>query len=195
MLKRSRRSGDALRAINEATEQWCETHFAFGIIRREMGLLHHSARADFAVLDAEALTLTLVEVKSEKDSLRRLPWQVEVFGRVAGKCVLVAAERHIAKAMAIVPEWWTIVAFGGGQANTIRHGMANPAPDPSSIAGLMWDGELRAELRARNIRAGRMRHREKCIALAERVSPNELRNLAFGYLRLRRLGQGGFGQC
>lgn len=52
-------------------------------------------RADLAIFDTQ---LTVIEVKTARDSLRRLPRQLAAYRRFADKLVLVVAENHLKSA-------------------------------------------------------------------------------------------------
>lgn len=79
-------------------------------------------RADVAVFGPETW---LIEIKSARDSLRRLPRQAEAFGRIADRCVLVAATRHVASAVAVLPDWWGLMEVR--DAPTLRLAWHRPA--------------------------------------------------------------------
>jgi hypothetical protein len=49
-------------------------------------------KADLVILNG---TATAYEIKSERDSLARLPWQLEAYSRVFPKLVVIAAENHV----------------------------------------------------------------------------------------------------
>jgi hypothetical protein len=51
-------------------------------------------------------SLDAFEIKSERDTLRRLPRQALAHERLFDRCTLVVAERHSDHAAAMLPEWW-----------------------------------------------------------------------------------------
>lgn len=102
-------------------------------VTRELVVPVTNERADIAVL-GEALWL--LEIKSGRDSLRRLPRQAEAFGRIADRCVLVSAARHLSAAAAILPAWWGIVEVIDGPTMSMRPLRAaglNPSTDRKSL--------------------------------------------------------------
>lgn len=168
--------------------------FPAALRRGEMGLLNHTVRADLALLDDE---LMLVELKSEADTLRRLPEQVRVYSEVADRCLLVVAENHHTAAVKLIPEWWAVWVASPLEAGFIgmhftRLGEKNPTPCAESIARMLWDEELREAMRTRGMKPGKLRQKEKAKALADRLPLAELRAVVRNALRTRRIGHGGF---
>jgi hypothetical protein len=85
----------------------------------ELMLESGMARADLV----ETTTLHCYEIKSEADSLARLIQQGERYGKVFRYVTLVAAERHLARALPLLPPWWGVLqipANGEGKFRTIR---------------------------------------------------------------------------
>jgi hypothetical protein len=112
-------------------------------IVEEMGVWSGTARIDVAVINGE---LTGFELKSERDTLNRLPDQAEVYGLVFDRIFLVTAEKHLQKAKAIIPQWWGALVVreteaGGYGIKQARKGRRNPAPNPQIIAKLLWKEE------------------------------------------------------
>ena len=91
------------------------------------------------------------EIKSDVDSLHRLPRQVEAFSMVVERATLVVGERHQTAASAIVPPWWSIwVARWRDDRATIRQtrgGRLNPEVDPLAVTSFLSRGDLTGVLR------------------------------------------------
>lgn len=180
--------------LRDETNLHLRDRFPAALRRGEMGLLNHSVRADLALLDEELL---LVELKSEADTLRRLPEQVKIYSEVADRCLLVVAENHHAKAVKLIPEWWGVWVASPAESGFIgmhftRLGEKNPNPSSESIARMLWDNELRGVMRAHGLKPGKLRQREKAKVLAERLGLTDLRAIVRHHLRERRIGHGGF---
>lgn len=99
------------------------------------------------------------EIKSARDTLRRLPLQVEVYSRVLDHAALVVADNHHEHALELLPEWWevyiaTAVDGGGVELDLQRHGTPNPGVDPLQLAQLLWRDEALAELAERGLDRG-----------------------------------------
>lgn len=165
------------------------------LVREELGLIGHSVRADVATLGEH---FHLYEIKGPDDSLRRLPFQAEVYSQVADRCTLVLSPTHLKKAAEIVPQWWGVVlayrAEGGVRLEDWRFAADNPSPSPGRIARLLWSTEAAKALRATGgmPNLSRARLHERCSELANRLSLAELRTVVHGALRARSFGRGGF---
>lgn len=110
---------------------------------QEMGIWSGSVRVDIAVINGE---LHGFELKSERDTLERLPTQAELYSQVFDRVTLVVAEKHASKAAAIVPDWWGVLLASGSDARGVslddgRPPARNPTAIPLQIARLL----LRAE--------------------------------------------------
>jgi hypothetical protein len=112
------------------------------VIFEELGIQHGHSRIDLAVVNGE---LHGFELKSDKDSLARLPEQVESYGRVFDRVTLVVGERHLLHALDIVPHWWGIkvarTELGRLKLSDLKHAMSNPSRDPASVVALLWREE------------------------------------------------------
>lgn len=116
-------------------------------IIEELGLCEE-ARVDFAVVNG---SLTGFELKSERDTLARLPRQVATYNRVFDYVHLVVAKNHLEHARKVIPPWWGIViaapAAGPGLSLSVRRkARHNRAVDPSAIVQLLWRDEALAIL-------------------------------------------------
>lgn len=71
------------------------------------------------------------EIKSDVDSLHRLPRQLEAYEPVLQRGVLIVGRRHLQAAHKILPEWWGIwLAERRGHCTTLtRHRASRPNPD------------------------------------------------------------------
>jgi hypothetical protein len=113
------------------------------LILEELGLRHGAARVDVVVING---SLHGFELKSDTDTLRRLPRQANIFSSVLDRITLIVGHRHADEAIRIVPEWWgvqlaEIGARGAVRFSTIRRTRNNPAPDALAIAKLLWRDE------------------------------------------------------
>ncbi len=109
----------------------------------ELGIQHGSARIDIAVVNG---TLNGYEIKSDHDTLRRLPGQMDAFNHVFDKMTLVVGKKHLYEAMNMVPDWWGIIVAkiemnGSVVFNNIREGELNQKRDSVSMARLLWRKE------------------------------------------------------
>lgn len=69
----------------------------------ELGLCRGEVRVDVTLVNG---TLHGYEIKSDRDSLRRLVRQVALYSAVLDRATLVVGERHLLDAANVVPSWW-----------------------------------------------------------------------------------------
>ena len=105
-------------------------------------------RVDVAVVNG---ALTGYELKSARDTLKRLPRQADYYSRVLDYAHIVVADTHAAHALQMVPSWWgctiaTTDADGRVELTVRRAGRENPGIDPDALALLLWRGEALAAL-------------------------------------------------
>jgi hypothetical protein len=112
------------------------------VIFDELGIQHGASRIDLAVVNGE---LHGFELKSNRDTLTRLPEQVEAYSRVFDRVTLVVGEHHLRKAVDMIPDWWGIRVARSEQGKLdfcdLRIALGNPSTDATSVAMLLWRGE------------------------------------------------------
>lgn len=159
------------------------------LVLDELGLEEGSARVDIAVVNG---SLHGYEIKSDADTLERLPGQVEVYSRVLDFVTLVVGSRHARDALLIIPNWWGVRVAHENDAGELsfrveRRERMNPGLDLPSVAGLLWRDEALAVLeergRARGLRS--KPRRDLYLALADALSARELRRVVRETLRSR----------
>ncbi len=121
-------------------------------IFEELGVLHGKARIDLAIING---IMCGYEIKSDRDTLKRLPEQVEEFNEVFDKLTLVVGKNHLYHAMHIIPDWWGVIIAkentnSGVVLQTIRKAEQNKTQEWVSIARLLWRGEALNILEQRN---------------------------------------------
>jgi hypothetical protein len=101
------------------------------------------------------------ELKSDLDTLYRLPEQVSAYTAVFDFVTLVVGERHLLRAIDVVPDWWgvRVARMDRGKLlfRDLRLAMANISPDPLSTVRLLWRQEalnVLAEIRGASVGAG-----------------------------------------
>lgn len=129
-------------ALKEILEQ---RHAKDGKVRiiEELGIQHGTARIDIAVING---TLHGYEIKSDQDTLQRLPEQMDAFNSVFDKMTLVVGKKHLYEAINMVPDWWgiTVAKINPNSPvtfNLIREGELNKQLDSVSVARLLWKEE------------------------------------------------------
>lgn len=109
----------------------------------ELGINHGSVRADVVVING---IMDCYEIKSDRDTLQRLPEQIRAYNAVFDKVTLVVGFAHIYEALEIIPDWWGVTiakadARGEIVFSTIREATNNSNKDKDAIARLLWKKE------------------------------------------------------
>lgn len=122
----------------------------------ELGLWHGAARIDVAVVNG---VLHGFEIKSDRDTLNRLPDQMGAYNAVFDQVTLVVGSKHFVDAFKMIPDWWGIDTAhinqdGSVFFNSIRSPQNNPAQDDISIARLLWRREALDLLESINMADG-----------------------------------------
>lgn len=127
----------------------------------ELWVPRSNERADIAVIGR---CMDGFEIKTERDTLKRLPRQMVAYGRLFDRCTAVLDPRHRPKAETILPEWWGITTVTVDDAVTftvVRKASSNPSVDPEILVRLLWRDEafdaLVAIGRAPDVRTTRSR--------------------------------------
>jgi len=131
-------------------------------IIEELGVRHGTARIDFAIVNG---IMSGYEIKSDRDTLKRLPEQVKEFSSVFDELTLVVGKRHLYHAIHLIPEWWGIMVAKIDTNDhivfqTIRKAERNKAQNILSIARLLWKEEALQILEERN-RANGLRNKPR----------------------------------
>lgn len=112
-------------------------------IVEEFGVEHGAIRIDIAVVNG---LLHGYEIKSDCDTLLRLPEQMDAYNSVFDRVTLVVGKQHLYDAIKVVPDWWgiTIAKIGTDHSvllNRIRGAKDNKGQRNVSIARLLWRRE------------------------------------------------------
>lgn len=122
---------------------------------QELGLNHGSARVDIAVLNG---VMHGYEIKSDADTLYRLPSQIRAYNAVFKKMTIAVGAKHLEEVINLVPDWWEIVLIRQkGESITsyqIRKGLTNRHQDREAIAQLLWKAEAVDLLRSLHAERG-----------------------------------------
>lgn len=125
------------------------------VVIEELGLSRGRVRVDIAVVNGR---LHGYEIKSDRDSLRRLSTQVELYSKVFDFATLVVGDRFAADAKDVVPNWWGLLHARqtptGLQFKDVRRCRPNPKRDVRVLAELLWASEALKLLDERNVARG-----------------------------------------
>lgn len=115
------------------------------IVVDELGLKNGGVRADIAVLNGK---LVGYEIKTENDTLSRLPYQMEVYSEVFDKAFIIVSDNHFENALQLIPNWWgvyKIVAKANGNFtfSCYRQALVNKSQNTFTLARLLWKSEAK----------------------------------------------------
>lgn len=121
-------------------------------IIEELGINHGSVRADMAAFNG---IMHCYEIKSDKDTLLRLPAQIKAYNAVFDRVTVVVGLSHIFDAIDLIPDWWGITVAKHDPTDLvvfshIREAQSNEARDGVSIARLLWRVEALSILEEMN---------------------------------------------
>ncbi len=163
----------------------------------EFGVEHGNRRVD--VVATVNGIMHGYEIKSDADTLDRLPEQAEAYSKVFDQVTLVVGQAHIIDAIPIIPDWWGIKLAKLYSDNKvtlleIRPSLDNPGYDSMSIARLLWRQEALDILESIGKDAGVKSKRREIIyeRLASELSLQDLRDNVREKLSIRqdwRVGQ------
>jgi hypothetical protein len=125
------------------------------LIIDELGMCQGIARVDLAVVNG---SVHGYEIKSERDTLTRLPAQSDVYSQALEFVTIVAAPHHLARIEALVPRWWGIwsATQAGAQVRlaTVRDAQRNPSLEPLALVQFLWRDEAWEILAEYSLAAG-----------------------------------------
>jgi len=124
-------------------------------IIEELGMCRGQVRVDLAVVNG---VLHGYEIKSDRDSLRRLDGQVDLYSKVLDRATLVVGDRHLGEALDMIPAWWGVVRVRstsrGPRFKAVRRERKNPGKDPRALVELLWLDDAIALLARRDAARG-----------------------------------------
>jgi len=149
------------------------------IIVEELGLCTGATRVDIAIING---FIHGYEIKSDRDSLSRLPTQIDLYSRVLDYATLVVGHVHLKKARDMIPAWWGIYVVnedttGTQKINIKRKAKRNPGQNPYSIAQLLWASEAMLILDGHGLAKGLRKKPRQALwdALVNNFTLDELR--------------------
>ena len=144
--------------IRQALRSWLLVKHAAEadtVVIEELGVCRGQVRIDLAVVNRR---FHGYEIKSDRDSLRRLDGQVDMYSKVVDRATIVVGDRHFTETLNTVPRWWGVLRFESGpkgpRFKTVRRGRNNPRRDPRSLVELLWLDDAITLLTRRNLARG-----------------------------------------
>lgn len=177
--------------IRRALRLRLELSFPEALVLDELAIKHGDYRVDVAVVGD---MLHGYEIKSDADTLKRLPDQAKQFSLVFHRMNLVVGPEYLADALSIVPKWWGVTlavrdAFGGVTLDEVRAPGDNPKMNYRWVVRLLWRDELTGLLRSRGDRAmalKKLKYWQVANRCLEVFTPEELTAAVTHHLRLRK---------
>lgn len=163
------------------------------VIIDELGLCRGRVRLDIAVVNG---LLHGYEIKSDRDSLRRLSKQVDVYGKVLDRATLVVGDRFLKVAPGLVPAWWGLVHAHARDEKLdfrkIRSAGKNPQRDPRALVELLWSDQAMRLLEQRGVARGARRKPRRIVwaRVCEHLGVEEIAEAVRTGLKARVTNQG-----
>ncbi|WP_288752621.1 sce7726 family protein [uncultured Phascolarctobacterium sp.] len=125
------------------------------IIVDEFKICWGDARIDIAVVNSN---LHGYEIKSDNDTLERLPNQIEFYGKIFDTVSIVCTQKWLKKVREIIPYWWGIILVeeteAGIRLKKIRKESVNKKVDVRSVLELTWKEEALEILSMADVKRG-----------------------------------------
>jgi hypothetical protein len=114
------------------------------VVVDELGLKNGLVRADIAVLNGK---LVGYEIKTNSDTLIRLPHQIQAYNEVFDNVYVITGDKHLENVLLSVPEWWGIYLVtetedGLYDFKRCRKAKKNREKDTMGLAQLLWKDEV-----------------------------------------------------
>lgn len=124
-------------------------------IVEEFCILGGKVRVDIAAINGQ---LHGYEIKSAADNLERLPRQQSFYNRVFDRMTIVADERHVERAVKLLPQCWGLISvsqgFGGVRLEQIWTARQNYEADAEALVQLLWREEALSILKVNGLARG-----------------------------------------
>jgi hypothetical protein len=127
------------------------------LVVEEMGICQGQTRIDVAVVNG---SLNGYEIKSDRDTLERLPKQVELYSKTLDHAWILVGSRYALDVRHHIPDWWGLMlAIPTATASRIafevqQSAQLNPNIDPFALCQLLWRDEALAILEQRGMARG-----------------------------------------
>ncbi len=164
------------------------------VIRHELGVDTGKRRIDVAVLNGH---LAGWEIKSDRDTLSRLPEQAAAFSKVMDYLTIVTTKKYLDRCVDMLPPSWGVQeAISGPEGVRIVNRRApkfNRETESYSLAQLLWREEAMEELKLRGKAKGLSSSSRYFVwlRLAEAIPKRELRSVVLTRLKQRPAWTGG----
>lgn len=153
----------------------------------ELGIFRGDYRIDIARVTQ--YELQGYEIKSEKDTLIRLPNQIEAYNQVFDRITIVASPRHIESILVLIPEWWGIIEVQPNKKlNLLRDAKLNHLVNTQAVSQLLWKDESLKLLELHNLLRG-VRGKSRTVIekrLSEKIPLSDIQEMVRHQLKNRK---------
>jgi hypothetical protein len=125
------------------------------IIIDEFDLCSGLSRIDVAVING---VIHGYEIKSEEDTLKRLPLQMNYYNKSLEKISVATNRVHLKEIKRSIPKWWGLILIDEDnkrKLNEIRKAKKNPSVEKKSLLQLLWKEELFSIMQKYNVKVNR----------------------------------------
>lgn len=113
------------------------------LVVEEFELFNGQSRVDLFTYDQ---FFTGIEIKSDRDTLIRLPNQIEIYNKYLEKIEIVVGPKHLGKVVDLVPKWWGITSVTSSKDKVSfkvkRASRLNPLFRSDSLLEFLWRDEV-----------------------------------------------------
>lgn len=154
----------------------------------ELAVCDGDARVDIAVANGK---LYGYEIKSDKDTLVRLPRQKEAYCKTFDKIIIIIGEKFEERILNEIPEWWGVQVayknkFDNVSFRTIRSPKLNKQIESKAILELLWREEILTLLKQKGLKGLSSKNRRKLRDIASETIPlKELQDYTRETLKFR----------
>ena len=158
------------------------------LVNNEFDVCRGISRVDIAVINGK---MHGYEIKSEQDTLERLPMQMDSYNKVFDKMTIVTGEKHLDKVTDIIPEWWGIYYITENKNKLVlkkkRSAKINRNIDILEVAQLLWRDELIKLLNSYDITKGLKSKTRLALSklVSEKIPPKDVKDFVKNQLKLR----------
>lgn len=158
------------------------------LVINEFDVCRGISRVDIAVINGK---MHGYEIKSEQDTLERLPMQMDSYNKVFDKMTIVTGEKHLDKVTDIIPEWWGIYYITENKNKLVlkkkRSAKINRNIDILEVAQLLWRDELIKLLNSYDITKGLKSKTRLALSklVSEKIPPKDVKDFVKNQLKLR----------
>ncbi len=153
------------------------------VVKEEFVVRHGAARVDIAVFNGR---MEAVEIKSDNDTLRRLPGQIEMFASVFDTLTLACGLRYSETLLRDAPTWCGVIELSERGQRALRSADQSPLQEPRHMVKLLHRSETLNALQALGVRPRpSAKRRDLYEELLRTVDLTRLRRIVLTTIKLR----------